>query len=62
MDIIQQIARKMVEEICTTIQKNGLNDIEKTIKALQPVVSGTVLDNAVIWTGVEMKIVIQPNW
>ena len=44
MDIIQQIARKMVEEICTTIQKNGLNDIEKTIKALQPVVSGTVLD------------------
>jgi len=44
VDIIQQIARKMVEEICSTIQKNGLNDIEKTIKSLKPVVSATVLD------------------
>ena len=34
----------MVEEICSTIQNNGLSDIEKTIKALQPIVSGTVLD------------------
>ena len=44
MDIIQQIARTMVEEICSTIQDVGLSDIEKTIKALHPVVSDTVLE------------------
>ncbi len=44
MDIIQQIAREMVEEICSTMQDIGLSDIERTIKTLQPIVSRTVLD------------------
>lgn len=44
MDIIQQIARKMVEEICSAIENIGLTDIGKTVKALQPIVAGTVLD------------------
>ena len=44
MDSIQQIAVRMVEEICSTVQKRGLNEIGETISALQPVVSKTVLE------------------
>ena len=43
MDIIQQIAVKAVEEIFESVKITGLNDIGKTIKALTPVVSRTVL-------------------
>jgi hypothetical protein len=43
MDIIQQIAIKAVEEICGSVKITGLSDIGKTIKALTPVVSKTVL-------------------
>ena len=43
MDIIQQIAVKAVEEIFESVKVTGLNDIGKTIKALTPVVSRTVL-------------------
>ena len=44
MDIIQQIAVKAVEEIYESVKETGLNDIGKTIKALTPVVSRTVLN------------------
>ena len=44
MDIIQQIAVKAVEEIFDSVRITGLNDIGKTIKALTPVVSKTVLN------------------
>ena len=44
MDIIQQIAVKAVEEIYESVKVTGLNDIGKTIKALTPVVSRTVLN------------------
>ena len=43
MEIIQQIAVKAVEEIFESVKATGLNDIGKTIKALTPVVSRTVL-------------------
>ena len=43
MEIIQQIAVKAVEEIFESVKLTGLNDIGKTIKALRPVVSRTVL-------------------
>ena len=43
MEIIQQIAVKAVEEIYESVKGTGLNDIGKTIKALTPVVSTTVL-------------------
>ena len=43
MEIIQQIAVKAVEEIFESVKVTGLNDIGKTIKALTPVVSRTVL-------------------
>lgn len=43
MEIIQQIAVKAVEEIYESVKVTGLNDIGKTIKALTPVVSRTVL-------------------
>ena len=43
MEIIQQIAVKAVEEIYESVKVTGLNDIGKTIKALMPVVSRTVL-------------------
>ena len=43
MDIIQQIAVKAVEEIYESVKATGLSDIGKTIKALTPVVSRTVL-------------------
>ena len=43
MDIIQQIAVKAVEEIYESVKTTGLSDIGKTIKALTPVVSRTVL-------------------
>ncbi len=43
MEIIQQIAVKAVEEIFDSVKTTGLNDLGKTIKALLPVVSGTVL-------------------
>ena len=43
MAIIQQIAVKAVEEIFESVKASGLNDIGKTIKALTPVVSRTVL-------------------
>ncbi len=43
MDIIQQIAVKAVEEIIKSAKSTGMNDIGKTIKALTPVVSRTVL-------------------
>ncbi len=43
MDIIQQIAVKAVEEIFESVKGTGLSDIGKTIKALTPVVSRTVL-------------------
>ena len=43
MDIIQQIAVKAVEEIFKSVKVTGLSDIGKTIKALIPVVSRTVL-------------------
>lgn len=43
MDIIQQIAVKAVEEIFESVKVTGLSDIGKTIKALTPVVSKTVL-------------------
>ena len=43
MEIIQQIAVKAVEEIFESVKITGLNDIGKTIKALTPVVSRTVL-------------------
>ena len=44
MEIIQQIAAKAVEEIFETVKVTGLNDIGKTVKALTPVVSRTVLN------------------
>ena len=44
MDIIQQIAVKAVEEIFESVKVTGLSDIGKTIKALTPVVSRTVLN------------------
>ena len=44
MDIIQQIAVKAVEEIFESVKATGLSDIGKTIKALTPVVSRTVLN------------------
>ena len=44
MDIIQQIAVKAVEEIYESVKVTGLSDIGKTIKALRPVVSRTVLN------------------
>ena len=44
MEIIQQIAVKAVEEIFESVKASGLNDIGKTIKALTPVVSRTVLN------------------
>ena len=43
MEIIQQIAVKAVEEIYESVKVTGLSDIGKTIKALTPVVSKTVL-------------------
>ncbi len=43
MEIIQQIAVKTVEEIFNSVRTVGLNDIGKTIKALMPVISKTVL-------------------
>jgi predicted solute-binding protein len=43
MDIIQQIAVKAVEEFFESVKVSGLSDIGKTIKALTPVVSRTVL-------------------
>ena len=43
MEIIQQIAVKAVEEIYESFKITGLNDIGKTIKALTPVVSRTVM-------------------
>ena len=43
MEIIQQIAVKAVEEIFESVKIAGLSDIGKTIKALTPVVSRTVL-------------------
>lgn len=43
MEIIQQIAVKAVEEIFESVKITGLSDIGKTIKALTPVVSRTVL-------------------
>jgi len=43
MEIIQQIAVKTVEEIFESVKITGLDDIGKTIKALTPVVSRTVL-------------------
>ena len=44
MDIIQQIAVKAVEEIFESVKVTGLSNIGKTIKALTPVVSRTVLN------------------
>ena len=44
MEIIQQIAVKAIEEIFESVKATGLNDIGKTIKALTPVVSRTVLN------------------
>ncbi len=44
MEIIQQIAAKAVEEIFESVKVTGLSDIGKTIKALTPVVSRTVLN------------------
>ena len=44
MEIIQQIAVKAVEEIYESVKATGLNDIGKTVKALTPVVSRTVLN------------------
>ena len=44
MEIIQQIAVKAVEEIFESVNVTGLSDIGKTIKALTPVVSRTVLN------------------
>jgi len=44
MDIIQQIAVKTVEEISESIKITGLSDVGKTIKALTPIVSRTVLN------------------
>ena len=43
MEIIQQIAVKAVEEIFESVKTTGLSDIGKSIKALMPVVSRTVL-------------------
>ena len=43
MEIIQQITVKAVEEIFESVKVTGLSDIGKTIKALTPVVSRTVL-------------------
>ncbi len=43
MEIIQQIAVKAVEEIYESVKVTGLSDIGKTIKALTPVVSRTIL-------------------
>ena len=43
MSIIQQIVVSAVEEIIKKLQNAGMNDIGKTIKELQPVVSNTVL-------------------
>ena len=43
MEIIQQIAIKAVEEIFESVKATGINDIGKTVKALTPVVSRTVL-------------------
>ena len=43
MDIIQQIAAKMIEQVFEKIRLEGLSDIGKTIKALQPIVSDTIL-------------------
>ncbi len=43
MEIIQQIAVKAVEEIFESVKVSGLSEIGKTIKALTPVVSRTVL-------------------
>ena len=43
MEIIQQIAVRAVEEIFESVKVTGLDDIGKTIKALTPVVSRTVL-------------------
>ena len=44
MEIIQQIAIKAVEEIFESVKRIGLCDVGKTIKALTPVVSRTVLN------------------
>ena len=44
MEIIQQITVKAVEEIFKSVKATGLNDIGKTVKALTPVVSRTVLN------------------
>ena len=44
MEIIQQIAVKAVEEIFESVKTSGLSDIGKTVKALTPVVSRTVLN------------------
>ena len=44
MEIIQQIAVKAVEEIFESVKATGINDIGKTVKALTPVVSRTVLN------------------
>ena len=44
MEIIQQIAVKAVEEIFESVKVTGMDDIGKTIKALTPVVSRTVLN------------------
>ena len=43
MEIIQQIAVKAVEKIFESVKATGINDIGKTVKALTPVVSRTVL-------------------
>ena len=43
MEIIQQITVKAVEEIFESVKITGLSDIGKTIKALTPIVSRTVL-------------------
>ena len=43
MEIIQQIAIKAVEEIYESVKATGLSDIGKTVKALTPVISTTIL-------------------
>ena len=44
MEIIQQITAKAVEEIFESVKVTGINDIGKTVKALTPIVSRTVLN------------------
>ena len=44
MDIIQQIVIKTLEEIVKSLETTGLNDIDKTIKALVPAANKMILD------------------